>query len=101
MERFMDQNLNTANICSVQKPVETANGSPNAHYIYPKVFSEESGAVLKATWASLAVGSDAPEPGVAKPINFLSIPLLLLRDKCGGLRVFENICRHRGMRLVT
>ena len=78
-----------------------ANGLPNAHYIDPKVFSEESQAVLKATWAGLAVGSDVPEPGDAKPINFLSIPLLLLRDKCGSLRVFEDICRHRRMQLVT
>ena len=78
-----------------------ANGLPNAHYIDPKVFSEESQAVLKATWAGLVVGSDVPEPGDANPIKFLSIPLLLLRDKCGNLRVFENICRRRGMQLVT
>ena len=81
--------------------METANGLPNAHYTDPKVFSEESEAVLKDTWSSLAVGSDVPEPGDAKPINFVNIPLLLLRDKCGNLRVFENICRHRGMQLVT
>ena len=97
----MDQNLNIINIYSVQRPVESANGLPNAHYTDPKAFSEESEAVIKATWANLAVGLDVPEPGDAKPINFLSIPLLLLRDKYGNLRVFENICRHRGMQLIT
>ena len=81
--------------------MESANSLPNAHYTDPKAFSEESKAVLKATWAGLAVGSDVPEPDDANPINFLSIPLLLLRDKCGGLRVFENIFRNRGMQLVT
>ena len=97
----MDQNLNTTNIYSVQRPVESANGLPNAHYTDPKAFSEESEAVIKATWANLAVGSDVPEPGDAKPINFLSTPLLLLCDKCCNLRVFENICRDRGTQLVT
>ena len=97
----MDQSLNTTNICSLQRPVETANGLPNAHYTDPKVFSEESEAVLKATWDGLAVGSDVPEPGVVKHINFLSTPLVLLRDKCGSLRIFENIYRHLGMQLVT
>ena len=63
-------------------------------------FAEESEAVLKATWAGLAVGADVPNPGDAKPIQFLGMPLLLLRDKDGDLRVFENICRHRGMQLV-
>ena len=81
--------------------METANGLPNAHYTDPKVFSEESEAVLKDTWSSLAVGSDVREAGDVKPINFLSTPLLLSRGKCGSLRVFENICRHRGMQLVT
>jgi len=78
-----------------------ANGLANAHYIDPQVFAEESEAVLKATWAGLAVGADVPNPGNAKPISFLGIPLLLLRDQDGDLRVFENICRHRGMQLVS
>ena len=45
----MDQNLNTTNICSVQKPVETANGLPNGHYTNPQVFTKKSEAVLKVT----------------------------------------------------
>ena len=88
------------NISSVQQSVERANGLANAHYIDPAVFAEESEAVLKATWAGLAVGEDVPNQSDAKPIQFLGMPLLLLRDKDGELRVFENICRHRGMQLV-
>ena len=87
-------------ITSVQQSVEQANGLANAHYIDPAVFAEESEAVLKATWAGLAVGADVPNAGDAKPIQFLGMPLLLIRDKDGDLRVFENICRHRGMQLV-
>ena len=34
------------------------------------------------------------------PIDYLGAPLLLLRDKAGEIRVFENVCRHRGMILV-
>jgi phenylpropionate dioxygenase-like ring-hydroxylating dioxygenase large terminal subunit len=97
----MAKNLTPTDIDSVQRPVEMANGLANAHYIDPQVFAEESEAVLKATWAGLAVGADVPNPGNAKPISFLGIPLLLLRDQDGDLRVFENICRHRGMQLVS
>ena len=46
----MAKKLVAANICSVQCPVETANGLPNAHYIDPQVFNEESEAILKLTW---------------------------------------------------
>jgi len=86
---------------SVRRPVESANGLPNAHYIDAATFALESDAVLKATWAGLAVGADVPENGDAKPMEFLGIPLLLVRGKDGCVRVFENICRHRGMKLVS
>ncbi len=91
---------NTTDLDAVRQPVTTANGLPNAHYIDADTFAAESKAVLQATWAGLAVGADVPENGDAKPIEFLGIPLLLLRDKDGIVRVFQNICRHRGMILV-
>lgn len=85
---------------SVRRPVEQANGLPNAHYIDPVVFAEEREAVLFRQWAGLAVTADVPEEGDAKPITFLGMPLLLLRGRDGAVRVFQNICRHRGMILV-
>ena len=86
---------------AVRQPIETANGLPNAHYIDPDVFEIEKRAVLCANWAGLAVAADVPEPGDAKPLQFLGMPLLLVRDRQGQVRVFQNICRHRGMILVS
>ena len=85
----------------VRQPVETAQGLPNAHYIDEGVFEEEKHAVLFANWAGLAVASEVPEIGDAKPIEFLGIPLLLVRDRAEKVRVFQNTCRHRGMILVS
>jgi len=84
----------------VRRPVAQAQGLPNAHYIDPAVFAEEREALLFSQWAGLAVGADVPEPGDAVPIEFLGMPLLLIRDKAGTVRVFLNTCRHRGMILV-
>lgn len=86
---------------SVQRPIHTATGLPNEHYIDPNIFKEESEAILKSSWAGLAVGADIPEIGDAKPVNFLNLPLLLIRGTDSKVRVFENICRHRGMQLVN
>ena len=91
----------TTDLTSVQRPVATANGLPNAHYIDDTVFAEERDAVLYASWAGLAVAAEVPEPGDAKPITFLGLPLLLVRDREGEVRVFQNTCRHRGMVLVA
>ena len=73
---------------------------PNAHYIDPAVFAEERDALLFGQWAGLAVAADVPEAGDAKPITFMGMPLLLLRDRNDQVRVFQNTCRHRGMILV-
>jgi len=87
-------------LSNVRTTVENANGLPNAHYIDPDIFTEEKHALLSSQWAGLAVAVDVPEPGDAIPLEFIGMPLLLLRDKAGDVRVFHNICRHRGMVLV-
>jgi len=87
-------------LSGVKEPLGTANGLPNAHYIDPAVFAEERDALLFGQWAGLAVAADVPEAGDAKPITFMDMPLLLLRDRNDQVRVFQNTCRHRGMILV-
>lgn len=87
-------------LSAVRKPLAEAHGLPNAHYTDPGVFAEERDALLYAGWSGLAAEQDVPEPGDAKPITFLGMPLLLVRDRAGQVRVFQNICRHRGMILV-
>jgi phenylpropionate dioxygenase-like ring-hydroxylating dioxygenase large terminal subunit len=87
-------------LADVQKPTAQARGLPNAHYTDPAKFAEERDALFGAGWAGLAVTADVPEIGDAVPISFLDIPLLLIRGRDGLVRVFQNICRHRGMVLV-
>ncbi len=88
-------------LAAVRRPVAQAQGLPNAYYTDPAIFAEEAEALLKTTWAGLAVAAQVPEPGDARPLTFLGMPLLLLRDKSRQVRVFNNVCRHRGMILVS
>ena len=97
----MAKDLPLSDLAPVRRDVDTAQGLPNAHYTDPATFEEEKHAVLFASWTGLAVTADVPENGDAKPIEFLGIPLLLVRDREGQVRVFQNICRHRGMILVA
>ncbi|KIN66409.1 Rieske (2Fe-2S) protein [Sulfitobacter noctilucicola] len=90
----------TTDLSTVRRPIASANGLPNAHYIDPEVYAEERQAVLFDNWAGLGVGADVPEIGDAVPVTFLGMSLLMVRDKAGQVRVFQNICRHRGMILV-
>jgi len=88
------------NLDSVLTSIHKAKGLPNDHYISNAVFEEEKIAILFNNWSAIGFGKDIPEGGDAKPINFVDMPLLMVRDKNGEINVFQNTCRHRGMILV-
>ncbi|QDC08218.1 aromatic ring-hydroxylating dioxygenase subunit alpha [Oceanicola sp. D3] len=87
-------------LSAVLRPIGAARGLPNAHYTCEATHAAERDALLWGGWAGIGVGADVPEPGDAKPLEFLGLPLLMLRGRDGVLRVFRNTCRHRGMILV-
>ncbi|MEP1612532.1 MAG: aromatic ring-hydroxylating dioxygenase subunit alpha [Roseobacter sp.] len=92
---IVDHDLST-----VRRPIAQAHGLPNAHYIDQSVYNEEKQSLLCDGWSGLAVAAEIPEIGDAVPLDFLGIPLLIVRDRQKHVRVFQNICRHRGMILV-
>ena len=89
-----------AELSAVTRPVAEARGLPNAHYTDTATHEREKAALFFRHWAGIGFAAECPEPGDAKPITFLDQPLLMVRAQDGRLRVFQNICRHRGMILV-
>jgi len=86
---------------SVLQPVAVAHGLPNEFYTSDEIYEAEREALWFSSWAGICAEAEVAEPGDARPIDFLGVPLFVLRGKDGVLRVFQNICRHRGMILVT
>lgn len=84
----------------VLKPVEVAKGLPNAHYISPHMYAAERDQIFFKSWSAVAFASDVPNEGDAFPVDFLGMPLLVVRASGGAVNVFQNTCRHRGMILV-
>ena len=84
----------------VLAPIQRARGLPNAHYTDPDVHAVELERLFLGGWAGLCFASDVPEPGDAMPVDFAGQPLVAVHGKDGRIRVFENVCRHRGMILV-
>jgi phenylpropionate dioxygenase-like ring-hydroxylating dioxygenase large terminal subunit len=87
-------------LANVMQPIETANGLPNAFYTDADVFEAEKRVLFGSTWACLGFTKDIPNTGDANPISFLGQPLLAVRGEDGNIKVFQNVCRHRGMILV-
>ena len=88
-------------LSSVLQPIESATGLPNAFYTSDDVYEAEREALWFSSWAGICAAAEVPEIGDARPVDFLGVPLFVLRGKDGKVRVFQNICRHRGMILVT
>lgn len=86
---------------NVLTSTDLAQGLPNRHYADPDFFVRESQRLLRQQWVGLAFGKDVPNPGDARPIEFLSTPLLVVRDHDDIVKVFYNVCPHRGMHLVS
>lgn len=91
----------TQDLASVLNPIETATGLPNAHYTSAEVYEAERGPLWFSTWAGICAAAEVGEPGDARPVDLLGVPLFVLRGRDGTIRVFQNVCRHRGMILVT
>ena len=87
-------------LISVLKPIEQANGLPNACYVDENMHAKEADAIFKQGWAAIGFGCDVPKPGCVYPVELLGIPLLRVRTKNNEVHVVENVCRHRGMMLV-
>ena len=87
-------------LSAVLAPTAEASGLPNAVYTSSEHFERERETLFTGTWACVGRGTDAPEPGDVCPVSLMGLPLVLVRGSDGQLRVFHNVCSHRGNRLV-
>ncbi|MFA9419745.1 MAG: aromatic ring-hydroxylating dioxygenase subunit alpha [Gammaproteobacteria bacterium] len=86
---------------SVLQPIEKASGLPNQAYTSASFFEHERDQVLARSWAGLWFASDLPKKGYVKPVEFMGLPLVIMRTKNDEIKVFHNVCSHRGMILVN
>ena len=85
---------------NVLAPIEQASGLPNACYVDAAMLQHEQDTLFRNNWAAIGFGKDISEPGMVKPVTFLGIPMIMVRNRDGAINVFQNVCRHRGMILV-
>ena len=82
------------------RPITEAVGLPNLAYEDAGFLKYERDVVLAGTWVGLAFTDTIPARPFAQPLEFLGLPLLVVRDRRGELNVFHNVCSHRGVQLV-
>ena len=84
----------------VSNSIEKAHGLPNECYLNGEYTNIERKKLFEDKWVVIGVASSLPNPGDAKPFDLLGMPLIILRDKKNNIRVFHNVCSHRGYKLL-
>lgn len=74
---------------------ESALEVPAAHFTCPDHLAREL-EVFRRQPLAVATSSELPDRGSFVTRDLLGVPLLIVRQKDGGVRAFRNMCRHRG-----
>ena len=85
----------------VNNSIEKAHGLPNECYTSKDYTLIERKKLFEDKWIVAGVASSIPEIGDVKPIDILGMPILILRNKKSEIKVFHNVCSHRGVKLVS
>ncbi|RJT34207.1 aromatic ring-hydroxylating oxygenase subunit alpha [Rahnella woolbedingensis] len=80
--------------------IHDATGMPNDAYTSKDYFCFERDNVLGKTWTCIGFSADLSSNGFVKPVDFMHLPLLIMKNRLGEIQVFHNVCSHRGMKLV-
>jgi phenylpropionate dioxygenase-like ring-hydroxylating dioxygenase large terminal subunit len=69
---------------------------PSAAYTDPEQWQREVALIFKRVPLVLATTAELRQPGDYKAMEAMGLPLLLTRGKDGIVRLFLNVCAHRG-----
>ncbi|WP_370462870.1 aromatic ring-hydroxylating dioxygenase subunit alpha [Ruegeria sp. PrR005] len=81
-------------------PADRPMGLHGAYYTSPDLFEMEKATVLRAGWHCLGRADEIPQAGDYFAARLLDEPLIVIRGDDAMIRVFANVCRHRGMLLA-
>lgn len=85
--------------CLEQK-LKNGQGLPVSWMYDPEQFRYERRAVFDGAWSIVAMAHELDAPGCYATVPLDDKEIIVLRDRCGTLRGFHNVCRHRGHRLL-
>ena len=83
-----------------EAPGPVARGLPAAAYTSAAFFALEKERLFSASWVFAGFAHDLPRAGDVMPVTVAGRPVLLVRNAEQEIRAFQNVCRHRCLKLV-
>lgn len=69
-------------------------------YIDEAIYRREQSSIFGRLWVLVGLEVEIPKPGDFKTTYVGEVPVIVMRDEKSVIRVFENVCLHRGAKLV-
>jgi choline monooxygenase len=101
MKKNLKEIVDIKKIEVVKNDIKESHGLPNECYLSDEYLNFERDKIFCDNWTVIGVASSIQEIGDVKPFNLLGIPLIALRDKSKKIKVFHNVCSHRGLKLIS
>ena len=92
--------LSRSAVEGINQPVADAVGLPRQAYTDPAFLDLERQHVFDASWVFITAAASLPNAGDIMPLDLIGRPIIIVRQRDGGIRAFHNVCRHRGVILV-
>jgi choline monooxygenase len=73
---------------------------PGSFFTSEEVLRAEKKYFFRDSWLCVGLVNDVPESGDVYPLTIVDQPLLIVHDKGSTIRVFHNVCSHRGAQLI-
>ena len=83
------------------KPGEGGSPLPNAAYTDDNFFALEQQTVFRRTWVFAGFAHRLQQVGDMLPVEVAGQPVVIVKSNAKQIKVFHNVCRHRGAQLVT
>ncbi len=98
---MIDRILDESAVARFRTATGDGSGLPNECYTSSEWLKAENERIFARTWMLAGFCHDVPEPGDVSPVEMAGMPLIIVRDHDGMIRVFHNVCRHRGAVVVA
>jgi len=95
----MSISITNEELTIINDPIESAKGLPSRFYTGGEAMHLDASTTLAKTWTCLGYYGNLKR-GSYEAVDLLGMPLVVVRGDDNTNRVFHNICRHRGHRLL-
>ncbi len=86
----------SATYAGVRRPLAEADTLPPYTYTSDAFYRREVDRIFMKAWNFLGRADRIPNPGDYFTLDFVGVPLVVVRGQDGEVRAFANSCRHRG-----